>query len=483
MASLTPHWPCFCTSISVRGNFPNPRNSGVIVPLKASSSSTESPSPTSSNSPEVSREPEPTKIDPVKIAFAKAKAYKKGVRLQQPPNPSSQTGDIIEVKPSDSKNETIQNTESYDSPDNQSTQVDFENAAASRREQELPASVKLAMERAKKYKANKESVLPVASSNEDGEVVETEEIIMKKIIEKGELKVSKMDFIGLGFSDKRKTRGLPAGLIPIADPFPDRDPGEVEIIVGDRTKFGNATVSEPESIEDDDKSDLYKPKVSTWGVFPRPGNISKTYGGGRTIQPGDSLETDEDRAAKQARTRELLSQYKKRTGIKIDPELKDECEKDLKNGDALMENGMLEDALPFYEKIMEKLAFQNELHGLAALQWSICQDSLGRQSKARVMYEKLQSHPTYSVSKSAKQFLFGFQAMDMMKVRSMDMSKVNAGYQNYFEAFIKDKEIDYSLKDTETDNVDLGLDQVLPYVAFIVSPIFLVFLVALTKAR
>lgn len=29
----------------------------------------------------------------------------------------------------------------------------------------------------------------------------------------------------------------------------------------------------------------YKPKVSTWGVFPRPADISKAYGGGRTIQP------------------------------------------------------------------------------------------------------------------------------------------------------------------------------------------------------
>lgn len=31
----------------------------------------------------------------------------------------------------------------------------------------------------------------------------------------------------------------------------------------------------------------YKPKVATWGVFPRPDNISKTFGGGRTIRPGE----------------------------------------------------------------------------------------------------------------------------------------------------------------------------------------------------
>ncbi len=31
----------------------------------------------------------------------------------------------------------------------------------------------------------------------------------------------------------------------------------------------------------------YRPKVATWGVFPRPSNISREYGGGRTIRPGE----------------------------------------------------------------------------------------------------------------------------------------------------------------------------------------------------
>lgn len=31
----------------------------------------------------------------------------------------------------------------------------------------------------------------------------------------------------------------------------------------------------------------YRPKVATWGVFPRPSNISREYGGGRTLRPGE----------------------------------------------------------------------------------------------------------------------------------------------------------------------------------------------------
>ena len=32
----------------------------------------------------------------------------------------------------------------------------------------------------------------------------------------------------------------------------------------------------------------YRPKVATWGIFPRPANISRQYGGGRTFKPGEA---------------------------------------------------------------------------------------------------------------------------------------------------------------------------------------------------
>lgn len=89
------------------------------------------------------------------------------------------------------------------------------------------------------------------------------------------LTVSSIDFVGLNFSDKKSGRGLPAGLVPVIDPFPDADLPEVEIIVGDASKFQDATTSKPRT-NVEENPDLYKPKVSTWGVFPRPSNISKT---------------------------------------------------------------------------------------------------------------------------------------------------------------------------------------------------------------
>ncbi|WMV10616.1 hypothetical protein MTR67_004001 [Solanum verrucosum] len=120
--------------------------------------------------------------------------------------------------------------------------------------------------------------------------------------------------------------------------------------------------------------------IDEYGWIPID-NSSAAFGGGRTIRPGEVLESAEEKAAKEARTRELLAAYKSRVGLTIDPNLKLECEKALKDGDSFMDLGKLKEALPFYEKVMNKLPFQTQLHGLAALQWSICQDSLRRRTR------------------------------------------------------------------------------------------------------
>lgn len=100
-------------------------------------------------------------------------------------------------------------------------------------------------------------------------------IIVEKRDDKKRLSVSSIDFVGLDFADKKKSRGSPPGLVPVSDPFPEVDLPEVEFIVGDTSKFEEKTSSKPDQIQGDDPN-LYKPKVSSWGVFPRPNNISRT---------------------------------------------------------------------------------------------------------------------------------------------------------------------------------------------------------------
>ncbi|XP_019159251.1 PREDICTED: uncharacterized protein LOC109155969 isoform X2 [Ipomoea nil] len=408
--------------------------------------------------------PESEKVDPVKLAFAKAKAYKKEVQTNPIPK--------IVQNPVPESAETEKQGGGSEEEGNVSE------------EQELPSAAKLALERAKEYRKNKE-VMGSGTGLQGSEKIPGlndkgpgNSLPKMKESKKEEFTVSSIDFMGLNFSDKKDGKRLPAGLVPLSDPFPEDDLPEVEIIVGDTSKFGDAASTKPKPVLEEEM-DVYKPKVSTWGVFPRPSNISKTFGGGRTLNPGEALETPEEKAAKEARSRQLLAAYKAKKGLVIDPKLKLECQKALNDGDSLMELGKLREAIPFYEKVMDQLSFQTELYGLAALQWSICQDSLQRRNEARNMYEKLQSHPNFQVSKKAKQFAFSFQAMEMMKVRGSTKSPKATGYQNYFDAFVEDK-ADYPLKEAEVDEGTLS--QVLPYIIFLVSPVFIVLLIAALKA-
>ncbi|KAG2627934.1 hypothetical protein PVAP13_3KG265884 [Panicum virgatum] len=121
---------------------------------------------------------------------------------------------------------------------------------------------------------------------------------------KGEYEFDETDFLGLDFFEKKRYKGPPPGLVPAFEPLKDDFP-EVEIIIGDPSKFKKSqpsteiqpvddresensqstsetnetdkvekappsTVTEPEEDED-----VYRPTVRSWGMFPRPQNISK----------------------------------------------------------------------------------------------------------------------------------------------------------------------------------------------------------------
>ncbi|KAK9169836.1 hypothetical protein Syun_001976 [Stephania yunnanensis] len=424
-------------------------------PLKISASISDS----TSDSSQSTWEDEPAIVaDPVKLAFSKANQYKKSKESQK------------KSKIENPVRESAQNGVGDDG--NGSAEMGSE-------DKEAPLSVKLAIEKAREYKKNKGAVgMPDVEKGPGTEEAYTGNVISSKSKKEG-LSVSSIDFMGLNFTDKKTTKGLPAGLVPVVDYFPGVESPEVEIIVGDASKFGTAEQSKLESVVQDE-TDLYKPKVSTWGVFPRPSNISKTFGGGRTIRPGEVIEKAEDKAAKEAHTRKLIAEYKKKMGMTVDARLKKECEKALRDGDRLMDSGRLREALPYYEKIMEELPFQSELHGLAALQWSICQDSLRRSSEAREMYEKLQAHSNVQVSKRARQFMFSFKAMEMMKLSSSTLSS-STGFQNYFEAFVKDRNV-YPLRRGEEEQEEEGpLSQAFPYIILLVCPIFIVLYLAVQK--
>ena len=62
------------------------------------------------------------------------------------------------------------------------------------------------------------------------------------------------------------------------------------------------------------REEKHAPKVSTWGVFERPADISKAYGGGRRVGVGGYQPSEEEVARKRAETEAKLAQFRKGQG-------------------------------------------------------------------------------------------------------------------------------------------------------------------------
>lgn len=65
------------------------------------------------------------------------------------------------------------------------------------------------------------------------------------------------------------------------------------------------------SVTPDSKEEEYRPAVSTWGVYPRPDNISKAFGGGRKIAIGGQKTDTPESKASDAEVEQKLLKYRK----------------------------------------------------------------------------------------------------------------------------------------------------------------------------
>lgn len=84
-------------------------------------------------------------------------------------------------------------------------------------------------------------------------------------------------------------------------------------------------------------------------------------------------------------------------------------------------------------------------------------------------------HTTYNNIETISFFL---QAMEMMKVTSSSISRTT-GYENYFDVFVENK-VNFNPADEEPGQS--VLDQALPYVLLLASPIFFVLFAAVRKS-
>ena len=77
---------------------------------------------------------------------------------------------------------------------------------------------------------------------------------------------------------------------------------------------GTWTPPPPQEVE----KETHKPKVSTWGVYERPADISKAFGGGRQIGVGGYQPSEEEVAKKRAETEALLAAFTKSLGADVE---------------------------------------------------------------------------------------------------------------------------------------------------------------------
>lgn len=222
-------------------------------------------------------------------------------------------------------------------------------------------------------------------------------------------------------------------------------------------------------------SGKYKPTVSTWGVFPRPENISAAYGGGRNIKPGQELETPEQKLAREQAYTEALQKYKKAIGfVDLDVDLETEAMDLYKEGMELFNKGLLRESYKIFDKVLTRVPLKSKAGGLAALQKAIVLDSLGSSKDAEKIYRQIKGHPLSAVSKKAKQMLFGFEAMDFLKAHQFSYGVKKEEYSKYFRNLADRNQIYVGSEEDRARDAELERLSTAVAVAVVVFPILLV---------
>ncbi|KAJ8902850.1 hypothetical protein NDN08_006170 [Rhodosorus marinus] len=171
---------------------------------------------------------------------------------------------------------------------------------------------------------------------------------------------------------------------------------------------------------------IYKPKVSTWGVFERPDDISKAYGGGKRIPVGGVNLESEESQEKLEKTRELLQSYKLSSGLENKDEEKhrEEILEAIELSNDLLVRARPAEAAKLLKPFTEVVGHRSELGGSLYLQLAVVFESMGMRDSAQDIYIQLKKSPVESISTRAKRLSFGFYAMGELNVENTSEQKL-----------------------------------------------------------
>lgn len=171
---------------------------------------------------------------------------------------------------------------------------------------------------------------------------------------------------------------------------------------------------EDESIvgmDDIDTGVNYKPKVSTWGVFPRPKDISKEYGGGRTLKKDENgrniIESKEETEARKIRVAKKLEKYRTSNALNMSKEEEEKVREALAEANEFLRVGSVMKGIAALEPFQQEINARSELGGKVIFCYAMCLDNAQRREEALKQYKRVLGNQYGMVSKQAERMLWG----------------------------------------------------------------------------
>ena len=163
----------------------------------------------------------------------------------------------------------------------------------------------------------------------------------------------------------------------------------------------------------------HKPANGGWGLFERPADISKAYGGGRQIGVGGYTVTEEEIAKKRAETEAKLRAY--RSGMGADVELQDahtdEIVEAAKEARQLMRYGATKAALDELKKVQDWCCVTTDLGSETLLEVAMAMIAEKDNEGAKPVLNNLANRaPKPKIKRAAQQLLFQEKAQKFLKV-------------------------------------------------------------------
>jgi hypothetical protein len=162
----------------------------------------------------------------------------------------------------------------------------------------------------------------------------------------------------------------------------------------------------------------HKPKVGSWGVFERPADISKAYGGGKRVGVGGYQEDEEARARKRAEVDALLQAYRESQGadLRREREHAEDISRARAAADRLMRTSNRAAAIAELRAVQEWCTYGTTLGGGALLELGIALDADGQRQEAKELFVQLQQSEDKFTRRTAQQMLFQEEAASFLKV-------------------------------------------------------------------